>query len=423
VILFGLAPALSALRFDVVSQLKESARGNAPGRQRFAQALVAAEIALAVMLLTGAGLMLKSLVHLANQDLGFDAQRVLRAAVSLWPQRYAEPAKQAAAYDRILERVRSLPGVEAAALAAPQLFPFGGPRVRGAIFDIQGNASGEPRAEVYVASPEYFRLLRIPLLAGRPFNAADTLFSAPVALVSQAVARRHFSEGGAVGGRIRLRPGDASSPWITVIGVTGDVRNPVGSGVQPTLYLPFAQRPAAACMLLVRARGDAPALAPQVLREWSAFDPTSPEPRVADLEQAVAAYISPQRFMTSMLGGFAAAGLLLAAVGVYGVMRYWVLARVGEMGIRAALGAQRSDVFRVVLIRAALTAVAGVMAGVAGALVLQRLIASQLHGVSPADPVVLAAVSLSTAAVALAAAAFPARFAAHIDPLAALREG
>jgi ABC-type antimicrobial peptide transport system permease subunit len=144
---------------------------------------------------------------------------------------------------------------------------------------------------------------------------------------------------------------------------------------------------------------------------------------VADLEQAVAAYISPQRFMTSMLGGFAAAGLLLAAVGVYGVMRYWVLARVGEMGIRAALGAQRSDVFRVVLIRAALTAVAGVMAGVAGALVLQRLIASQLHGVSPADPVVLAAVSLSTAAVALAAAAFPARFAARIDPLAALREG
>ncbi len=326
-----------------------------------------------------------------------------------------------AAYAEMVGRLEALPGVETAGVIAPQFFPFGGPRVRGSVFEIQGRPGAEPRAEVYVANPGYFRSVRIPLLRGRLFTDADAHAAAPVALISEVVARRYWGQEDPIGSLIRLDLSRADSPWVSIVGVVGDVRNPVGADVQPTAYRPWAQSPGTSGVLMIRTRTDPMALAGTVRRELRSVDPTAPEVRVASLEKAVSSYISPQRFTASALGIFAGLGLLLAAVGVYGVMRYWVGARIPEIGLRVALGAQRADVLRLVLGRAARVTAIGVGLGIVGGLALQRLMESQLYGVSPADPAVFAGVSLLMAAVALVAAFAPARWAARIDPLVALR--
>jgi putative ABC transport system permease protein len=240
----------------------------------------------------------------------------------------------------------------------------------------------------------------------------------PVVLIGDIVARRYWSSEDPIGRRIRLGGDDL---WATIVGIVGDVRNPVGQDVQPTVYRPWAQNPQAGGAFMIRAVGDPMALAPQVRRVLRAADPEAAEPRIAGLEKAVADYISPQRFTTSLFGFFAALGLLLAAFGVYGVMRYWVSARIPEIGVRLALGARPGDVMRLVLGRAAVVALGGVLAGIAGGLALQRFIATELYGVSPADPVVFAAVSILLGTIALGAAFLPARWASRTDPLVALR--
>jgi putative ABC transport system permease protein len=435
VLVFGLAPAVHSLRFDVMACLRDTAKGAAPERQRFGQLLVAGEVCLALMLSVGAGLTLKSLVGLHQQYLGFSADHVLRVAVDLPDARFPQPEQRSATFEAIQRRVDALAGVEEVGVLAPQFYPFGGPRVRGAVFEIEGRPGEEPRAEVYVANPNYFRAVRIPLLRGRLFSEADSAESAPVALISAVVARRYWGEEDPVGRLIRLHPGEAESPWVSVVGVVGDVRNPVGLDVQPTLYRPLAQslgtslRPefrsgdsrVAAAVLMIRTAGDTMALADGVRGEIRQVDPNAGEIRVADLEREVANYVSPQRFTTSLLGSFAALGLLLAAFGVYGVMRFWVSARIPEIGVRLALGAQPRDVVKLVVGRAAKTVLAGVAFGIGGAIALQRVIASQLHGVSATDPTVFAAVAAVVAIAALVAALAPARWAARVDPLAALR--
>jgi putative ABC transport system permease protein len=307
--------------------------------------------------------------------------------------------------------------------------------VQGAVFEINGRAGDEPRAEQYVASPGYFDSVRLPLLKGRRFLEADTAESAPVALLSAIVAQRYWGDEDPIGHLIRLRPGDAESPWVTIVGVVGDVRNPVGFDAQPTLYRPLAQsvgtslQPAfrtgdarvSAGVLMIRTAGEPLALADAVRGELRQVDPNGPEIRVADLQREVANYVSPQRFTTSLLGAFAGLGLLLAAFGVYGVMRFWVSARIPEIGVRLALGAQPRDVVRLVVRRAARTVLMGIALGIAGAVALQRVIASQLHSVSATDPWVFAGVSALVAVVAVAAALAPARWAARVDPLTALR--
>ncbi len=421
VLLFGLAPALITWRFDGMSGLRDSARSSTPDRHGFARLLVTAEVSLAVMLLIGAGLTLKSLAGLQNLSLGFSPEQVLRAAVDLQPSSHPEPEQQLAALAEMVRRLEVLPAVETVGVLAPQFFPFGGPRVRGAGFEILGRPGAEPRAEVYVASPEYFRSVRIPLLQGRLFTGGDTAVAAPVALISDIVAKRYWGMQNPLGARVRFEPDRPGSPWISIVGVVGDVRNPVGAGAQPTAYRPLAQRPVSGGILLIRARADPMALVAAVRRELRAVDPAGPEARIAGLEKAVADYITPQRFTTSVLGFFAALGLLLAALGVYGVTRCWVVARIPEIGIRVALGAQRRDVLLLVLGKAGRAAGLGVVLGIGGALALHRVMTSQLHGVSATDPVVFTGASLLMGAVALVAAFLPARWAAGLDPLAALR--
>jgi putative ABC transport system permease protein len=416
-LLFGAAPAVGALRFDVMSCLRDSARGISRERQRFGLLLVAGEIALAAMLLAGAGLMLKSLAGLQKQYLGFSAGHVLRAYLELPSPRFP-PEKRNAGFTSVLQQLEALPGVESVGLIAPQFFPFGGPRVRGAIFEIRDRPGLEARAETYTANPNYFRAVKIPLIRGRLFSDSDSAGSMPVVLIGDIVARRYWSSEDPIGRRIRLGGDDL---WATIVGIVGDVRNPVGQDVQPTVYRPWAQNPSAGAAFMIRAAGDPMALAPAVQRALRAADPESAEPRMASLEKAVADYINPQRFTTSLFAIFGALGLLLAAFGVYGVMRYWVSARIPEIGVRLALGARPGDVMRLVLRRAAGVALGGVLAGIAGGLALQRFITAELYGVSPADPVVFAAVSLLLGGIALGAAFLPARWAARTDPLVALR--
>jgi predicted permease len=421
VVVSGIVPARGALRFDVLEALRDSGRGAALGRQRLGSVLVAAEIALALTLSIAAGVLAKNLLRLQSASLGFSPEGVLRAAVELPASRYAAEQPRANAFARLLERVAALPGVQAAGAVAPQLFPFGGPRVRGARFEIQGRPDAEYRAEVYSATPAYFAAVRIPLLAGRLFTERDGAAAPPVALLSSVVARRYWGAADPLGRVIRLESQRRDSPWVTVVGVVGDVRNPAALDEQPTAYRPFAQRPYVGATLMIKTAGDALALGDAVRREVRALEPAAPETRIADLERHVRSYVSPQRFTTSLIGSFALVGLLLAALGIYAVTRAWVAARVPELGMRVALGAQRRDVLTLVLVSAGRAVLAGVVLGIAGALALQRVLAAQLHGVSPSDPAVMAGVCVLAVVLALVAALGPALRAAKIDVLAALR--
>jgi putative ABC transport system permease protein len=422
ILLFGVLPALSSLRFDLTAALRDTARGASGERQRFGRALVALETALALMLLAGASLALKSLTQLQSQYLGFHPAGVLRAMTDFSPTRYARPERQAALFSELERRIGGLRGVSSVGIVAPQAFPFGGPAVGGSRFEISGRPEVEGRAEVYTANPGYLAAIGLPLIRGRWFNDADTLTGQPVAVLSETVVRRYWGETECLGRAIRLDADRADSVWTAIVGVVGDVKNPVAGHWQPTAYRPFAQSPSGGATLMVRSAGGVRPLAAAVGRELHAIDPAAPGFRVvAPLEDAVRDYVSPQRFTTELLVLFAAAGLLLASAGVYAVMRYWVASRTSEIGIRLALGAERSGVMRLVLGRACSAAALGVAGGIAGAIAIRKVMAAYLIGVSPTDPWVLGITSAAIFAVAVAAAWLPARRASRVDPAEALR--
>ena len=423
VLLFGLLPAISALRFDVMTRLRDAARGSARERQRFGQMLVTVEIALAVMLLAGAALTFKNLIQLQNQYLGFHPQGVLRAMFDLSPARFTAPAQKVTGLNEVELRIGNIPGVTSVGMAS-QAFPFGGPRVRGSRFEIFGKPELEARAQVFNVNSAFLESVRVPLLRGRWFTATDTLSSAPVVVLSEDVAHRYWGAAECLGSRVRLDPESPGSVWATVVGVVGDVKNPLAEFWSPLAYRSYAQNPSiGGVTLMIRASvADPLSIAPTVRRELHTIDPAAPEIRiVANLDDAVRDYISPERFTTTLLAIFAAIGLALAAAGVYAVMRYWVASRTGEIGIRMALGAQRSNVLRLVLGRATIAATYGVVAGLAGAIAFRKVIATQLMGVNPADPLALGAAAAVLFAVSLLAAWTPARRAVQIDPAEALR--
>jgi putative ABC transport system permease protein len=423
ILLFGLLPAQSSLRFDVMARLRDAARGSSRERRRFGQALVTVEIALALMLLAGAGLALKSLTQLQNQYLGFRPEKVLRAMTDFSTIRYPRSEQKVALFEDVCNRIQRIPGVAGVGIVAPQAFPFGGPSVRGSPFEIFGQPGVEARAEVYAANPGYLDSIHLPLRRGRWFTDADTMSSPQVAVVSESVARRYWRDEECIGSRVRLNSGRDNNDWTTIVGVVGDVRNPVADHWQPTAYRPFAQTPSSGAVLMIRSSfGDPRSLAPPVRRELHAIDSTAPEFRiVAPLDVAIGDYVSPQRFTTVLLTAFAIIGIALASAGVYGVMSCWTASMTGEIGIRLALGAQPSHVARLVLRRATIAASFGVAGGLAGAVALRKVTATQLIGVSASDPVVLGCVALVLLGVALLAAWLPAVRASRIDPVEALR--
>jgi putative ABC transport system permease protein len=427
---------LQGWRGDLSSALKDAARGSVAGfgRSRLRGALVVVEVALAVVLLTGAGLLLVSFERLTRVDPGFRPANVLLVEVPLSPARYKTDAQVAQFYDEMLGRVRALPGVEAA--GTTHTLPLSGndsnrPFV---MADAAPPEPGkEPGASYRVVSPGYFGAMGVPVVQGRDFASADTLSSPGVVVINRTMARRFWGgEAEALGHRMRQGALSGEGPWLEIVGVVGDVRHAgLDAEPKPEMYFPVAQVAAQKSnsisansrriTLAVRAAGDAGALAAAVRREVAAIDKNQPVTGVRTLTDAVSRSVTPQRFSTTLVGVFAALAAVLAVIGVYGVMSFSVGGRTREIGIRMALGAQGADIVRMVVGQGMALVLVGVVLGVAASFAATRLIASLLYGVSATDPLVFAATPALLALVALAACYLPARRATKINPVTALR--
>ncbi|HWT02781.1 MAG TPA: ABC transporter permease [Pyrinomonadaceae bacterium] len=421
-LVFGLAPAFRASKTGLGEPLKEGGRSSTEGARRnsLRGLLVVSEVALSLMLLVGAGLLIKSFVRLLRTDPGYQTERVLTASLSLSKTKYPEPEQQAAAYQQVLRRVAALPGVEAAGAAS--LLPLGG-RDSYNVFQIEGRApfaAGQgPNVRSQVVSPDYFRAMGIQLRRGRSFTEGDTKDSRQVVIINEAFARRHFSGEDPVAERLVI--GD--EPPREIVGVVGSVRHRgLEEEPQPEFYVSYLQAPRSRLSLVVRAASIDPAkLADAVRGAVREVEKDQLVGEVRTMDTLVAHSVAPRRFQMLLMGSFAAVALLLAGVGIYGVMAYAVTQRRHEIGVRLALGAQRGDVIRLVVRQGMTPALLGAGIGLIGAFAGTRVIESLLYGVSAGDPLVFAGVSVLLLLTALLACYLPARRATGIDPAIALR--
>ena len=420
-LLVGLLPAAQSSRPDLHAVLQSAAPSHS-GRTRLRSALVVVEIALAVVLLTGAGLVLRAVWKLRETPLGFDPARVLTLRLDLPGSRYREVPRQTAFFDDVLSRISALPGVEAAGTVSE--LPMSGERlthnalIEGAPPVAEG---AEPEVGAHVVSAGFFAALRIPLLEGRFFDSRDGAASAQVAIVNAAFASKYFPRRSAVGARLRYAR-ETPARWMTIAGVVGDVRENLQQPAEPTVYVPYAQNASPWhrwATLAVRGSADVEAAVKKAV--W-AVDPALPVTRVRPMEQVLSASMAQRKLQLALLGLFAGLALLLGAVGIYGLVAYSVTQRTREIGVRMALGATRGRVLGMVLSQGLRLAVAGVAAGTAAALALGRLAASLLHGVPPADAPTSVAIAAVVAGAAALASLLPAWRAARIDPIASLRQ-
>jgi putative ABC transport system permease protein len=424
VLLSSLVPALRASRPELAAALGEGGArtGGGSAQTRLRALLVVGETALALMLLAGAGLLVRSLGELLAVDPGFDPEHVLTASLSLPERSYPDEAQAVAFVDRLLERVAALPGVVEAGRV--WTLPFGG---SAAIFSfrIEGQPPPEPGSEpdagFQAADTGYFRALRIPLLAGRWIEPADRDDAPDVALVNRAFAETFF-DGRPLGRRISLGDPADGEPWIEIVGVVGDVRHHAfDQPVRPEVYLPYPQFTLRTAVLVLRTAGPPEAMAGALRTELGELDPELPLSRVEPLATVVADSTAERRFVATLMSLFAGLAAFLAGLGLYGVIAHSVAQRTREIGIRLALGARRRQVLGQVVGRGLALAAAGVAVGLAGAWGATRTLASLLYGVGAVDPATYSAVSLGLVAVAALAALVPARRAARIEPRAALR--
>jgi putative ABC transport system permease protein len=422
-LLVGLAPAASMLRRDLRPSGEEGGRSISSGRssRRIRRALVVAEFALAIVLLVGAGLLVRSWWFVNNVDPGFRPERVLVMELST-PPAFDLPAQRAAMYDRVLERIAAVPGVESAGII-DDLFTAN-PREH--LFTVEGDGTGSERLRLTrdEVSAGFFRTLGTPLLRGRFLSTEDRPDAPRVAIINDALARHAWPGREPVGRRFTLGPRDADGPWYTVIGVVGDMRR---QGVErealPQIFVPLAQNPPSQHVeLLVRTSSDDPLSMAGALRAAvRGVDSNAPLYGAAPLEQELGAYLTQRRFQTSLLAGFSVVALLMAAVGIYGLIQYSIATRTQEIGLRIAVGAQAGDIFRMIVGEGLTLSVAGATIGLGGAWWLGRAGSSLLWGVTASDPLTLTTVSLLLTAVAAAACYFPARRAMTVDPILALR--
>ncbi len=419
---FGLLPALRASKPDLHEMLKEGGRGGAGSTRasRVRGLLVVSEVALALMLLIGAGLLIKSFLQLRYVNPGFDASNALTMRILLPATRYAQPPQQAAFFEQLIERTRTMPGVEAAGVILN--LPLGGGSMS-RNFTIEGRpapAPGEgPNAAVNIASPDYFRAMRIPLVRGRNLSAEDRRESPFAVVVNEAFVRRFWQKEDAVGQRIQLGQGN---PWATIVGVVGDVKQAgLASEARPEMYFALSQAGATTMSLVVRAKGDTAPLAGLLRGAVRELEPTQPIASIQPVDEVVASTVAGQRVYSILLGGFAALALALASFGLYGVMSYNVTQRTHEIGIHMALGAKSHDILWLVIKQGMVPVVIGTVLGIAATVALTRLLASWLFGLNWTDPAMFAGISLLLTVVALLACYIPARRAARVDPMVALR--
>jgi putative ABC transport system permease protein len=428
--LFGLAPALRLLRLDLSQSLRDGAGGASAGwkRQRLRGTLAAAQMALAVMLLAGAGLMLRSLDALLRVDLGFDPTQVLTARLSLPEASYAKPEQVVALYRSLLERVRGLPGVRAAGVFRwlPLASPIGdwGLAVEGYVAPPGDHAKGDWQ----VASDGALEALGERVVRGRAIAPTDTAQSLPVVLINEAMAGMYWPGQDPIGKRMRMGSNDPKRPWMTIVGIVRNVRhNGVAAPIKGKFYVPYAQFPLSVgfanrgMTLAVRTSGPPLVLAGAIQARLKELDPNLPMANVRTMTDVVKASMSTQRWTGYLLSLFAGLALLLAAVGIAGVLAYLVNRSRREIGIRMALGASRGRVLSLVIGRGMTFAGAGIGCGLLGALLLTRVMAGLLYGVGARDPLTLAGVAVLLTAIAAAACAVPGFRASRFEPLEALR--
>lgn len=423
-LLFGLAPALTSWNSDWNEVLKQGSRGAAGGPgSRLRGALVAAEIALSIVLLTSSGLMLRSFLRLQSVNPGFRAENVLTASLALSETRYPEAAGMIAFDRALLAKLRSLPGVEA--VATNTHLPFSGQGWGNAI-NVEGHPArpGEGRvAQVQCISTRYFTSMGIPLMRGREFDERDTEKALPVAIVSESMAKAYWPDEDPIGKRLEL-----DGPWRTVVGITGDVkRMGLDANEQPQLYIPYVQLAPAFLKFLgrgifiaLRTSIDPSSVAGAVRMQVHELDPEMALVNTT-MQQMIYKSVAQPRFRTWLIGIFSVLALLLACIGIYGVMSYTVTQRSREMGLRMALGAARANVMRLVLGNALTMTLSGIGVGLILSFGITRLLRTLLFGVSAHDPVTFIAVPLILAAVALLASYWPARRATRVDPMVSLR--
>ena len=425
-ILAGLVPALRSSRPDLNASLKEAAGGGlaGPSNSKYRDVLATAQVALALVLLVGAGLMVKGFRALLDMNRKYRPETLLTMRVALpYLSLYDDPQRRAAFYDRALENLAVIPGVRFAITAKG--LPFSGLRDDGPYWTaahLDASASAQHVAVVQSISPNYFRALGVPLMEGRAFRDSDGPDAAPVAVVAGRLARAEWPNSSAIGQRLKVNSTDDSSPWLTVVGVVDDVRYVwMDRAEGPTIYRPYRQSPQYYTALAVRAAGDLAALVPAARAAIAKVDPERPIFEVKTMAQVISETTLPIAYLAVMLGIAGALAVLLASMGVYGVMAFGVIERTHEIGVRMALGANRFDTLRLFLRRGIVLATTGISIGLPCALGLARLAAYVLYGVRPNDPLVYIAASLTLAGIALLACYVPARQAMRVDPLAALR--
>jgi putative ABC transport system permease protein len=418
-LLAGAIPALRAGRPDLNETLKEGGRSDAAGAGLFTRrALIVAEVALSLMLLMGAGVMLRSLHALRTVDTGIDADHVLKMEVNLPDARYPTPASKRAFYDALLERARALPGVVSAGLT-DTLPVTGGGSVQPLV--VEGRPELKPSEQPTVAvrgvSAGYFRTMGIPILRGRDVASTDR----DAMLVSASAARLLWGDANPVGSRVTL-PLMSRTTFVDVVGMTGDVRETLAETAPPTVYYYQRELPYAGFSLAIRTAGNPAATGHAAEAAVHGIDPLLPVQDIRTMEDVIDETLTSERFRTLLLELFAAAALTLASVGIYSVLSYLVRGRRREIGIRTALGAATSDVLRMVVIEGLKPALLGIAIGSAGALAASRALQKLVFGVKPYDPLTLAVVASLLIAVSIAASLLPAWRAARLDPVTVLRD-
>ncbi|HEV2378199.1 MAG TPA: ABC transporter permease [Terriglobia bacterium] len=422
-VIFGLAPSLAATKTDLNESLKEGGVSTTTesGRRRLRNSLVVSEVALALVLLTGAGLLVRTFISLARVDLGFDPANAVQMGISLPPYKYATTAQQALFYQQLLDRVENIPGVRAAgAISNTRVF-----------FQPEGQATPapgqEPSSDYDYVTPGYFKAMGIGLVAGRKFSASDAQGATPVAIVSDVVARRYWPRSTPLGSHLTILSREYSgqsagaSQSLEIVGVVKDVR--WGDLWEPNsdIYVPFAQHPAPSIDLTVRTVVPPLSVVPAIRDAVRALDSEQPVTRITTMDEVVSDTYGALRFPMILVWIFAALALLLSAVGIFGVMSYTVSRRTQEMAIRIALGAGHREVLRLVLREGLGVTTFGVGVGLVVALALSRVMSGYVYGVRATDPLTFAVASALLVAVAMLASYIPARRATRVDPIAALR--
>ncbi len=419
-IIFGLVPALQASRPNLNETLKEGGRGTTGGHHRVRGSLVITEVALALVLLVGAGLLIRSFYRIQQVNPGFNIRNAMAVTVSLPGKKYPQPDQLVAFYTQLIERVSGLPGVVSA--GATQSLPIQGDYLLG--FNIQGRPPDPPGEDkstnYYAVTPDYFKAMGIPLVRGRVFTDQDRKDTPRVAIINEEMAKKYFPDEDPIGKGINVTNGPET--FREIVGIVRDVKQ-YGPAQPTTLqtYEPFLQNPFSGMTLVVRTEGNPTALTSAIRSQVLAIDKDQPIARTRPLEQVVSESVAKQRFAMLLLGTFGAVALVLAAVGLYGVMSYAVTQRTHELGIRMALGARTGDVLRLVVGQGMTLALVGVGIGLGGAFVLTRLMANLLFATGATDPLTFAGISVLLAGVALGACLVPARRAVKVDPMVALR--